>query len=51
MAVTNAMEKTRLGLHALGKLSFAQATEMINCTMNKGLPSCLAGDEPSTNYQ
>ncbi|KAG0145230.1 hypothetical protein CROQUDRAFT_723546 [Cronartium quercuum f. sp. fusiforme G11] len=50
MAVTNAMEHTRLGLHAIGKLSFAQATEMINCTMNKGLPSCLAGDEPSTNY-
>ncbi|KAH9816821.1 L-Aspartase-like protein [Melampsora americana] len=50
MAVTNAMEKTRLALHHLGKLSFAQATEMINCAMNKGLPSCLAGDEPSTNY-
>jgi len=37
-------------LFMIGKLAFAQTTELINCTMNKGLVSCLAGDEPSTNY-
>ncbi|GAA5856295.1 hypothetical protein JCM8547_000857 [Rhodosporidiobolus lusitaniae] len=50
MSVTNAMEKTRLGLAQIGKLSFTQLTEMINCQMNRGLPSCLAGSEPSLNY-
>jgi len=50
MAITQAMESTRLVLEHLGKLSFSQVTELINCSMNRGLPSCLAGDEPSTNY-
>ncbi|GAA5897404.1 hypothetical protein JCM6882_001878 [Rhodosporidiobolus microsporus] len=50
MAVTNAMEKTRLGLAQIGKLNFAQLTELINCSMNRGLPSCLAGEDPSLNY-
>ena len=44
------MESTRLALEHFGKLSFSQITELLNCTMNRGLPSCLAGDEPSTNY-
>jgi phenylalanine ammonia-lyase len=51
MSVTNSMEKTRSALESIGKLSFAQAIELMNCSMSKGLPSCLAGDEPSTNYQ
>ncbi|PLW29158.1 hypothetical protein PCASD_10925 [Puccinia coronata f. sp. avenae] len=50
MSVTNSMEKTRSALESIGKLSFAQAIELMNCSMSKGLPSCLAGDEPSTNY-
>ncbi|WAR54669.1 hypothetical protein PtB15_4B286 [Puccinia triticina] len=50
MSVTNSMERTRSSLESVGKLSFAQAIELMNCTMSKGLPSCLAGDEPSTNY-
>ena len=50
MSITNAMESTRLSLEHLGKLSFAQMTELVNCTMNRGLPSCLAGSSPSTNY-
>ncbi|GAA5844709.1 hypothetical protein JCM11251_007355 [Rhodosporidiobolus azoricus] len=50
MAVTNAMEKTRLGLAQIGKLNFSQLTELINCSMNRGLPSCLAGEDPSLNY-
>jgi histidine ammonia-lyase len=50
MAVTNAMEKTRLALHHIGKLLFAQATELLNPTMNRGLPPSLAASDPSLNY-
>ncbi|KAF7298068.1 Phenylalanine ammonia-lyase [Mycena chlorophos] len=50
MAVTSAMEKTRLGLHHLGKLLFSQCTELLNPTMNRGLPPSLAATDPSLNY-
>ena len=50
MAVTNAMEKTRLALHHFGKILFAQATELINPAMNRGLPPNLAATDPSINY-
>ncbi|KZP27572.1 phenylalanine ammonia-lyase [Athelia psychrophila] len=50
MAVTNAMERTRLALHHIGKLMFAQCTELINPTMNRGLPPSLAASDPSLDY-
>ncbi|KAI1792258.1 phenylalanine ammonia-lyase [Ganoderma leucocontextum] len=50
MSVTNAMEKTRLSLHHVGKLLFAQFTELLNPTMNRGLPPSLAATDPSHNY-
>jgi len=50
MAVTNAMEKTRLALHHIGKLLFSQCTELLNPTMNRGLPPSLAATDPSLNY-
>ncbi|KAI0653976.1 phenylalanine ammonia-lyase [Cubamyces menziesii] len=50
MAVTNAMEKTRLALHHIGKLLFAQCTELMNPSMNRGLPPNLAATDPSLNY-
>ncbi|EMD35483.1 hypothetical protein CERSUDRAFT_116229 [Gelatoporia subvermispora B] len=50
MSVTNAMEKTRLSLHHVGKLLFAQCTELINPAMNRGLPPNLAATDPSLNY-
>lgn len=50
MSVTNAMEKTRLALHHIGKLLFAQCTELINPAMNRGLPPNLAATDPSLNY-
>ena len=50
MAVTNAMEKTRLSLHHIGKLLFAQCTELANPAMNNGLPPSLAASDPSLNY-
>ncbi|KDR75707.1 hypothetical protein GALMADRAFT_211171 [Galerina marginata CBS 339.88] len=50
MAVTNAMEKTRLSLHHLGKLMFSQLAELINPAMNRGLPPSLAATDPSLDY-
>jgi phenylalanine ammonia-lyase len=50
MAVTNAMEKTRMALHHIGKLLFSQCTELMNPTMNRGLPPSLAATDPSLNY-
>jgi phenylalanine ammonia-lyase len=50
MAVTNAMEKTRLALHHIGKLLFSQCTELLNPTMNRGLPPSLAATDPSLDY-
>ncbi|KAJ2922335.1 hypothetical protein H1R20_g14774, partial [Candolleomyces eurysporus] len=50
MAVTNAMEKTRLALHHIGKMLFAQSTELSNPMMNNGLPPSLAASDPSLNY-
>ena len=49
-AITNSMEKTRLAIFHIGKLLFAQATEMMNPTMNRGLPPSLAASDPSLNY-
>jgi phenylalanine ammonia-lyase len=50
MAVTNAMEKTRLAMHHIGKLMFAQSAELVNPAMNRGLPPSLAATDPSLNY-
>lgn len=50
MAVTNAMEKTRLSLHHFGKLLFSQLTELMNPAMNRGLPPNLASSDPSLDY-
>ncbi|KAM6502211.1 phenylalanine ammonium lyase [Amanita muscaria] len=50
MAVTNAMEKTRLALHHVGKLLFSQSTELVNPAMNRGLPPSVAATDPSLNY-
>jgi phenylalanine ammonia-lyase len=50
MAVTNAMEKTRLALNHIGRLLFAQAIELVNPMFNRGLPPSLAATDPSINY-
>ncbi|KAF8799644.1 phenylalanine ammonia-lyase [Phlegmacium glaucopus] len=50
MAITNAMEKTRLSLHHLGKILFTQCTELTNPVMNRGLPPSLAATDPSLDY-
>jgi phenylalanine ammonia-lyase len=50
MAVTNAMEKTRLALFHLGKIIFAQSTEMLNPASNHGLTANGAATDPSLNF-
>lgn len=50
MAVTNVMEKTRLSLHHFGKLLFTQCAELMDPTMNRGLPPNLAATDPSLDY-
>ena len=50
MAVTSAMEKTRSTLQIIGRMLFAQCTEMMNPALNNGLPPSLASDEPSQSF-
>lgn len=49
-AVTSSTEKTRLALQMIGKLLFAQSTELLDTRLNNGLPPNLAVDEPSLSY-
>lgn len=48
--ITSAMEKTRQACQTIGQILFAQCTEMINNTTNRGLSPNLAVDEPSDSY-
>lgn len=49
-AVTSAMEKTRQSLQTIGRMLFAQCTEMINPATNRGLPPNLVAGEPSASF-
>ncbi len=49
-AVTSAMEKTKMALPNLGRLLFAQATELVDNSRNKGLPPNLSADDPSLSF-
>lgn len=50
VSVTSAMEKSRMSLQMIGKLMFAQCSELINPMLSNGLPPNLAADEPSTSF-
>lgn len=50
MSITSAMEKTMLALQNLGRILFAQSSELINNTTNKGLPPNLSPDDPNTSF-
>ncbi|KAF5631670.1 phenylalanine ammonia-lyase [Fusarium sp. NRRL 25303] len=49
-SVANGMEKTRLALQMVGKLLFSLSSELINPTMNRGLPPNLVADDPSLSF-
>lgn len=49
-AVTSAMEKTRLALQTIGRMTFTQLTELINPNTSNGLPPNLTPDDPSMSY-
>ena len=44
------MDKTRISLQLIGKLMFAQCTEVINPVTNNGLPANLAATDPSIDF-
>ncbi|KAF2090130.1 phenylalanine ammonia-lyase [Saccharata proteae CBS 121410] len=49
-SLSSAMEKTRTAIQMIGKLLFAQGTELINSSLNNGLPPNLAADDPSLSF-
>ena len=49
-SITSAMEKSRLSLQMVGKMLFAQCSELINPMLNNGLPPNLAADDPSLSF-
>ena len=49
-AITSAMEKTRQACQSIGRMLFAQCTELINPVTNRGLPPNLVVDEPSESF-
>lgn len=50
VAVTSSTEKVRLAVQMMGKIIFAQSTELLDVHQNNGLPPNLAADEPSLSY-
>jgi phenylalanine ammonia-lyase len=50
VSVTSAMDKARFALQMMGKMLFAQSSELVNPAMNNGLPPNLVADEPSLSY-
>lgn len=49
-ALTSAMEKTLTALQNLGRLLFAQASELANNATNRGLPPNLSAGDPSASF-
>ncbi|KAK1992156.1 phenylalanine ammonia-lyase [Colletotrichum falcatum] len=49
-AVTSAAEKLRQGLQSIGRMLFAQCTEMINPATSWGLPPNLCSDDASDSF-
>lgn len=50
VAITSSTEKTRLAVQMIGKIIFAQSTELLDVHQNNGLPPNLVADEPSLSY-
>ncbi|CAL3965247.1 unnamed protein product [Diplocarpon coronariae] len=49
-SVTSSTEKTRSGLEKIGKMLFAQSSELLDNRLAHNLPPNLAVDEPSLSY-
>ncbi|KAH7128127.1 L-Aspartase-like protein [Dendryphion nanum] len=49
-SVASGMEKSRLSLSIIGRLLFSLSSELINPTLNRGLPPNLAADDPSLSF-
>lgn len=49
-AISVVMEKTRVGLQHMGKIAYAQMTELVNPRMSRGLPPDLSAGEPSVDF-
>ncbi|THC96837.1 hypothetical protein EYZ11_003661 [Aspergillus tanneri] len=49
-SVTSAMEKTMSAMQMLGKMIFAQCSEIINPALSNGLPPNLSPDDPSLSF-
>ncbi|RAK97531.1 aromatic amino acid ammonia-lyase [Aspergillus ibericus CBS 121593] len=49
-SVTSAMEKARQAVQSMGRMLFAQCTELIDPSKNNGLPPNLSADEPSISF-
>jgi phenylalanine ammonia-lyase len=49
-AITSAVEKIRLSVQRIGRMLFAQSTDIVNPTLNNGLPPNLVADEPSRSF-
>ena len=50
LAITSAMEKVRQSLQQLGRMLFVQCSELINPSLNNGLPPNLEAAEPSLGF-
>lgn len=50
LSVTSSTEKTRTSLEKIGRMIFAQSSELLNCRLAYNLPPNLAVDEPSLSY-
>jgi phenylalanine ammonia-lyase len=50
VSVATAMEKCRLAVQAIGRMLYAQFTEMCNHATNRGLPPNLCVDDPSISF-
>ncbi|KAF7587544.1 hypothetical protein BBP40_007055 [Aspergillus hancockii] len=50
VSITSAMEKTRSCLQMFGRLLFSQSTELVDPSLNNGLPTNLVADDPSLSF-
>ncbi len=49
-SVASSTEKTRMALQKIGKMIFAQSTELLDAKLAHNLPPNLVADEPSLSY-